>query len=84
MQRLSEYLQAKVEADDGVLSAEGAHGFWELSIHQEHHSEIRMDRLAALVQRISSTNLHVGAVLQAKTCKDVIQQTKSYSLSSQL
>ncbi|MEW5306191.1 MAG: hypothetical protein WDW36_008675 [Sanguina aurantia] len=65
VQRLSEYLQAKVEADDGVLSAEGAHGFWELSIHPEHHADIRVDRLAALTLKLSSPNLHVATTAAA-------------------
>lgn len=44
---LSSYLQAKVEADDGELAAEGCHGFWELSINKDNHADIHMDRWGA-------------------------------------
>jgi hypothetical protein len=41
----------QIEAEDPGLSAEGAHGFWELSIGKEHHADFRLDRLAALLNR---------------------------------
>ena len=54
------YLHAKLEADDGDLAEEGAHGFWELSIGKDNHMDIRMDRLAALLAKLQSANFGVA------------------------
>ncbi|KXZ56071.1 hypothetical protein GPECTOR_2g953 [Gonium pectorale] len=55
----------EVEAEDPVLSAEGAHGFWELAIKKEHHADFRIDRLAALLNRLSSPNMDVATTTAA-------------------
>ncbi|GIL66635.1 hypothetical protein Vafri_20126 [Volvox africanus] len=64
-QLLTAYMHAKVEAEDPVLAAEGAHGFWELSINKQHHVDFRIDRLAALLNRLSAPNLEVATTTAA-------------------
>eukprot|EP00798_Chlamydomonas_sp_ICE-L_P023775 gene23775-9334_t len=59
------YLHAKLEADDGDLAMEGCHGFWEMSINKEPHLDIRMDRMAALLGKLSSNNIQVATLAAA-------------------
>ncbi len=62
---LAQYLHAKLEADDGELAQEGCHGFWELAILKDNHQDIRMDRLAALVNKLSSNSIPVATTAAA-------------------
>ncbi len=55
----------QLEAEDATLATEGAHGFWELSINKDHHGDIRLDRLAALLNRLSSPNIEVATTTAA-------------------
>lgn len=65
-QLLGSYLQAKLMVeDDPELQLEGAHGMWELSINKEHHGDVERDKLAALVNRLSSPNLEVSKLAAA-------------------
>lgn len=56
---------SQLEAEDATLATEGAHGFWELSINKEHHGDMRLDRLAALLNRLSSPNIEVATTTAA-------------------
>lgn len=62
---LAAYLNAKLEADDAELAVEGAHGFWELAINREHHPDVRLDRLASLLGKLSSSNIAVATTTAA-------------------
>eukprot|EP00198_Chlamydomonas_reinhardtii_P003541 XP_001692877.1 flagellar associated protein [Chlamydomonas reinhardtii] len=64
-QLLTAYLHAKVEAEEPVLATEGAQGFWELAINKDHHADFRLDRLAALLNRLSSPSLEVATTTAA-------------------
>lgn len=48
-----------------MLATEGAQGFWELAINKDHHADFRLDRLAALLNRLSSPSLEVATTTAA-------------------
>ena len=52
-------LQAKMESGDPELMTEGCHGLWELSINRSNHVDIKVDRMAVLLQMIDSNNITV-------------------------
>lgn len=64
-QMLSAYLHAKLDAGDDLLAEEGCAGFWELSISKDNHADIRMDRLASLLSKLSSNNVPVATAAAA-------------------
>mmetsp|Transcript_26929 Transcript_26929/g.69418 ORF Transcript_26929/g.69418 Transcript_26929/m.69418 type:complete len:871 (-) Transcript_26929:1245-3857(-) len=64
-QHIATYLLAKLEADDSELAEEGCHGFWELSINKDHHMDIHIDRLDALLAKINSPNITVSTTAAA-------------------
>ncbi|KAF8071180.1 hypothetical protein HT031_001262 [Scenedesmus sp. PABB004] len=57
------FLQAKLEAEDGQLQLEGARGAWELAINKAHHAEMGAQHLRPLVQHLQSASIEV-----ARTC----------------
>lgn len=60
------FLQAKLQAPGEQLQLEGAMGMWELAINKEHHGDmVSKEALGALVERLASPNIEVGAAVAA-------------------
>eukprot|EP00955_Chlamydomonas_euryale_P013466 145126-Chlamydomonas_euryale.AAC.1 len=54
-----------MDCEDLELTIEGCTGMWELSINRENHSDIRYERVKALLARLSSPSLAVVSVAAA-------------------
>ncbi|GFH26690.1 uncharacterized protein HaLaN_24879, partial [Haematococcus lacustris] len=60
-QALTDYLHAKLEADEGELAAEGCHSFWELAINKDNHADMRTDKWAAVKRQARQEGRRAGA-----------------------
>jgi hypothetical protein len=62
---LAQFLAAKLDSTLDSMQLEGCHGFWEMSINRSNHPDIPLDRLAALLETVSSPNIYVAKMAAA-------------------
>ena len=62
---LTAFLQAKMESGDIDLMVEGCHGLWEMSINKINHNDIKIDRMASLVDQLNSQSVECATIAAA-------------------
>lgn len=62
---LTAFLQAKMESGDVGLMVEGCHGLWELSINKVNHHDVKIDRMASLIDQLNSPIIECATISAA-------------------